>query len=190
MPEKLCHAELVSGLRRGDDMAIEQLCHDLGPPIIAFIRRRLKCYRLRTLYSAPGVFDWVTARLLAHLARGEYDIGQPQDLKKLLLWAAGRHMLTLARRRRRELAALGLKPADEAELEDVPCDREPSARAEVREALQRLRAAVTDWEWDLLNLRVEQRSWKEIASTLDGTPGGVQKAYKRLVRRLSKNCLH
>jgi hypothetical protein len=179
-------AELLRAVRRGDAAAAQELWRRYEPLLKREIRMRLQDTRLRQRFDESDICQSVMASFFVRMTSGEYDLETPEQLQRLLA-QMGRHKLTSqARRHRAECrdARRGEQlPAAGAILADGGTS--PSAVIAWRELLDRFRAALSDEERQLADLRAHGQSWADIAAQLGGTADGRRIQLGRAVSRVS-----
>jgi RNA polymerase sigma-70 factor (ECF subfamily) len=180
-------ADLVCRLRAGDPRAAEELVREYEPAIRMEVHCRLRDPRLRRAFDSLDVCQSVLASFFVRAAAGQYDLEQPDQLRKLLMGMARKKLLMQVRRqraRRRDVRRLEPIPGDDGLA--VAADPSPSGQCEARDLLHTLQQRLTPEERQLADLRAQGREWPDIAAQVGGTPGGRRKQLTRAVERVAR----
>jgi DNA-directed RNA polymerase specialized sigma24 family protein len=179
-------AELMRAVRRGDAGAAQELWRRFEPMLKREVRLRLRDTRLRQRFDESDVCQSVMASFFVRATSGEYELDTPEQLQRLLA-QMGRHKLaSQARRHQAECRdarrAEQLPPADA-----LPAGggASPSQFVAWQELLERFRAALSDEERQLADLRAQGQSWADIAALLGGTADGRRIQLGRAISRVS-----
>ena len=181
-------AELVGGLRSGDESAAAELVRRFEPEVRREIRIRFRLLdpRLRRLVDSVDVAQSVLASFLLRTAAGQFDLDAPEQLRGLLMAMARNKLGEAARRQRRRRRDLRRDQDGAADALDLAADDpSPSRLASGRELLRMFRERLSPEENQLASLRVEGHSWAGIAALLGGTPEARRKQYSRSVDRVA-----
>jgi DNA-directed RNA polymerase specialized sigma24 family protein len=128
------------------------------------------------------------ASFFVRAAAGQYDLGQPEDVLRLLV-VMTRHKLSNQRRRnqaeRRDYRRLEACTPEflDARSEQAPT---PSRMVAGRELLEEFRRRLSDEERQVADLRGQGREWAEIAVELGGTPEARRKQLARAIDRIER----
>jgi DNA-directed RNA polymerase specialized sigma24 family protein len=185
MAEKEDFAELMSAVRRGDADAAQELWRRFEPMLKREIRLRLRDTRLRQRFDESDICQSVMATFFVRATSGEFELETPEQLQHLLA-QMGRHKLVSQGRRhrakRRDAHRAEQFPAEDA----VPAADEasPSQIIAWRELLDRFRAALSDEERQLADLRAQGQAWADIAAQLGGTADGRRIQLGRAISRV------
>jgi RNA polymerase sigma-70 factor (ECF subfamily) len=118
-------------------------------------------------------------------ALGEYDLGRPEDLIRLLISMTRNKVVDATRRqraqRRDHRRATSLEAVDLAAVTPGP-----SQVAEGRELLAVIRGKLSEEERRLADLRANGREWGDIASEVGGTAEARRKQLTRAISRVSR----
>jgi RNA polymerase sigma factor (sigma-70 family) len=184
MPDETPFQELIARLRTGDGAAAEELVRRYEPAIRRVVRLRLTDTRLRRAFDSMDVCQSVLASFFVRAALGQYDLGSPDQLLKLLAQMA-RHKVTdhmrHERAERRDLARL----VGDAEAAGAVAagDASPSRQVAGKELLLEVRKRLSAEEAELADLRAQGREWADIGRERDESPEALR---KRLARGLDR----
>ena len=188
MAEDSEFTEFVRRIRAGDDQATRELVERYGPVIRREVRVRLRDPRLTRRFDHSDVCQSVMASFFVRVAAGQFDLEQPDQLRRLLV-AMTRHKLTQQVRRHRA----GRRDYRRSEVRDPEhLGRQPAAAPSPsrlvagRELLDEFRRRLSVEERQLADLRAQGYAWAEIAGRLGGTPGARSKQLARALDRLEQ----
>jgi RNA polymerase sigma-70 factor (ECF subfamily) len=186
MSEGTEFAEFIRRVRAGDDRAARELVERYEPVIRREVRLRLKDPRLGSRFDWTDVCQSVLASFFVRAASGQYDLGEPGQLVKLLVVMTRNKLANQARLHRAERRDYRrLEPHDLAELESRAIPQpSPSRMIAGRELLEEFRRRLSDEERALVDLRAQGCEWPEIAAQLGGTAQARRKQYARAVDRV------
>ena len=145
---------------------------------------RLLDPRLRRVLDSGDVCQSVLASFFVRAAAGQYELENAHDLLKLLVSMARKKSAEAARRQyqqRRDVRrheGLG-----ELEHPDRQVDS-PSQLAACAEIVQRVNEILTSEEQQIVHMRREGSSWKEIADAVGGTADGRRVQMARVADRI------
>jgi RNA polymerase sigma-70 factor (ECF subfamily) len=179
-------ADLVRRLRGGDPRAAEELVREYEPAIRLEVHCRLRDPRLRRAFDSLDVCQSVLASFFVRAAAGEYDLGQPQQLRKLLVGMARKKVLVQVRKQRAQCRDVRRLEPITREGAAVAADPSPSRQCEARDLLHSLQQRLTPEERQLAELRAQGREWPDIAAQVGGTPGGRRKQLTRAIDRVAR----
>jgi RNA polymerase sigma-70 factor (ECF subfamily) len=187
MSDDSIFADLVRRLRGGDPRAAEELVREYEPAIRLEVHCRLRDPRLRRVFDSMDVCQSVLASFFVRAAAGEYDLGRPQQLRKLLVGMARKKLLFQVRKQRAQCRDVRrLEPIARDDGAAVAADPSPSRQCEAQDLLHSLRQRLTPQERQLAELRAQGREWPDIADQLGGTPGGRRKQLTRAIDRVAR----
>jgi RNA polymerase sigma-70 factor (ECF subfamily) len=129
----------------------------------------------------------VLASFFVRAAAGQYDLEQPDQLRKLLAGMARKKLLFQVRKQQaqcRDFHRLEAIPQDDQVA--VAADPSPSRQCEAQELLQSFQQRLTPAERQLADLRAQGREWPDIATQVGGTPGGRRKQLTRAIDRVAR----
>src|SRR6516164_2725471 len=165
MPEANDFQDLIRRVRAGEEEAATDLVRRYEPAIRRAVRIRLGDTRLERAFDSMDVCQSVMASFFVRAALGQYELGAPEQLLKLLATMA-RHKL--ADRVDRERAAC----RDNRRVEEGGADtREvagtagsPSRQVAARELLEEVQRRLSPEERQLVDLRGQGLDWAAIAA--------------------------
>jgi RNA polymerase sigma-70 factor (ECF subfamily) len=162
-------ADFLWRIRGGDKDAARELVRRYEPLIRREVRLRIGDGRLNRSFDSQDVSQSVLASFFTRAASGEYELDQPEQLGRLLMTMARNRLVSRTRRERRLVRDVRRVLA-EPEVLDRLTDRQPSPSEIVsrKEQLDRLKAALTANEQQILELRALGLTWDEIAARLGG----------------------
>jgi RNA polymerase sigma factor (sigma-70 family) len=178
-------SDLITRVRAGDDAAATDLVRRYEPEIRREVRFLLRDPFLRRSFDSMDICQSVMGSFFLRAALGEYDIGRPEDLIRLLISMTRNKVVDATRRqraqRRDHRRATSL---DAVDVEAVTPS--PSKVVEHRELLAALRGKLNDEERQLADLRAQGREWADIAAEVGGTPDARRKQLSRAIERVSR----
>jgi len=124
----------------------------------------------------------VFASFFVRAAVGQYDLGQPAQLLRLLTAMARNKLVNEMRRRRRDLASRDSNLASLASAEAAQADKQVAAR----DLLEVFRSRLSPDERALADRRAAALEWQDIARELGGTAEGLRKRFARAVDRVAR----
>lgn len=175
---------LLARLREGDEDAARELVEVYEPYIRRAIRPQIAKYNLRAAIDSADICQSVLGGFLIRLALGQFQISSPQDLEHLLLGIMRKKFAHLVRREyasrrdRNRHQSLG----DEQVLVGGDATT-PDEIAMRRDLLERLQAKLSIGERHLLRMRLERRSWAEIAELVGETETTLRQRLSRALRQ-------
>jgi RNA polymerase sigma factor (sigma-70 family) len=181
-------SDFIRRVRAGDEEAARELVERYEPVIRREVRMRLRDPRLFSQLEWTDVCQSVMASFFVRAAAGQYDLGQPEDVLRLLV-VMTRHKLSNQRRRnqaeRRDYRRLEACTPEflDARSEQAPT---PSRMVAGRELLEEFRRRLSDEERQVADLRGQGREWAEIAVELGGTPEARRKQLARAIDRIER----
>jgi RNA polymerase sigma factor (sigma-70 family) len=181
-------SDFIRRVRAGDEEAARELVERYEPVIRREVRMRLRDPRLFSQFEWTDVCQSVMASFFVRAAAGQYDLGQPEDVLRLLV-VMTRHKLSNQRRRnqaeRRDYRRLEACTPEflDARSEQAPT---PSRMVAGRELLEEFRRRLSDEERQVADLRGQGREWAEIAVELGGTPEARRKQLARAIDRIER----
>jgi RNA polymerase sigma-70 factor (ECF subfamily) len=180
-------ADLVRRLRGGDPRAAEELVREYEPAIRMEVHCRLRDPRLRRAFDSMDVCQSVLASFFVRAAAGEYDLEQPQQLRKLLVGMARKKLLFQVRKQRAQCRdARRLEPIARDDCAAIATDPSPSRQCEAQDLLHGFQQRLTPEERQLAELRAQGLEWPDIAAQVGGTPGGRRKQLTRAIDRVAQ----
>jgi RNA polymerase sigma factor (sigma-70 family) len=178
-------AELIGRVRMGDQQAAAELLRRYEPVIRRTVRVRLRDARLRRFFDSMDICQSVLTSFFARAAGGQYELGQPEHLVRLLVTMTrnklihqiDKHMADCRDHRRVEDGAV-------EEREIVGSTSTPSQNAMTHELVQEAYRRLTPEERQLLDGRKEGREWSVLAAEMGDSPEALRKKLARAVQRV------
>src|SRR4051794_3453463 len=159
--------ELNTRVRAGDQTAATDLVRRYEPEIRREVRFLLRDPFLRRSFDSMDICQSVMSSFFLRAALGEYDLGKPEDLIRLLISMTRNKVVDATRRqraqRRDHRRATSLDAVDVAALTPSP-----SQVAEGRELLAAFRDKLSEDERRLADLRAHGKEWADIAGEVGG----------------------
>jgi RNA polymerase sigma-70 factor (ECF subfamily) len=180
-------AELIERVRGGDETAAADLVRQYEPAIRRTIRLRMRDPRLRRVLDSLDVCQSVLASFFARAALGQYDLGTPDQLEKLLAAMARNKVIKQVERQHAARRDQRRETPGSSDIWQAPApDPSPSKQVAGRELLEAFRARLTDEERSLVDLRASGREWPELAAQLGGSPEALRKKLARALDRVAQ----
>jgi RNA polymerase sigma-70 factor (ECF subfamily) len=179
-------ADLLARVRAGDSGAAEELIRRYEPVIRVTVRARLTDSRLRRVMDTMDICQSVLAGFFVRAAVGEYDLGEPNDLIRLLVRMTHNKIATQYRhhfRGRRDVRKV--QDLGDDGLDQIGGEPAPDRVAAGRELLAALRGKLSTDERAIADARGLGKSWQEIAEELGGTPEARRKQLARAIDRVA-----
>jgi RNA polymerase sigma-70 factor (ECF subfamily) len=186
MPDDSPFPDLMARVCRGEAGAAEELFRQFEAQVRLEVQMRLRDPRLRRLIDEADVCQSVMLSFFVRARLGEYDLADPNELRRLLAGMARNKLAAQARRhsagRRDFRRAAGLDGA-----ETVPAaGATPSQVVAGEELLRELRARLSAEEGRIAELRGAGRSWAEVAAELGGSADARRVQFQRAVARIGR----
>jgi len=129
----------------------------------------------------------VLASFFVRAAAGAYDLGQPDQLRKLLVGMARKKLLFQVRKQRAQCRDVRrLEPIAREDCAAVADGPSPSRQCETQDLFRTFQQRLTVEERQLSELRAQGREWLDIAAAVGGTPGGRRKQLTRAIERVAR----
>jgi RNA polymerase sigma-70 factor (ECF subfamily) len=179
--------DLIDRVRQGDQAAAAELVKRYEPAIRRTIRFRLANSGLAPILDSMDISQSVLGNFFVRAAAGEFDLGNAEQLLKLLTRMARNKLISKARQyqaARRDQRRVEQSPTVVYELADgneTPSDQ-VAAKELFREAYKRL----TPEEQRLVDLRGQGKEWSDIAEQLSGDPVLLRKRLSRAMDRVAR----
>lgn len=186
MSDDVTFADLISRVRRGDDLAAGELVRRYEPAIRRAVRFRLTDPRLRRTCDSMDVCQSVLMSFFVRAASGQYDLDTPEQLLRLLTTMARNKLLNQARMQQAARRDHRLATDDIADHDPVEPGAGPSRQAEAREMLQEVHKRLAPDELRLVELRNQGHDWNAIAELVGGNAPALRQKLHRALARLSK----
>ncbi len=177
--------ELINRVRAGDENAATILVRRYEPEVRREVRFLLRDPFLRRSFDSMDICQSVMGSFFLRAALGEYDLGRPEDLVRLLVSMTRNKVVDATRRQRAQRRDHRRSTSLEA-VDVAAATPSPSQVAEGRELLAAFRGKLSDEERQLADLRANGREWADIAGEVGGTAEARRKQLTRAVARVSK----
>jgi RNA polymerase sigma factor (sigma-70 family) len=187
MAEELSFAELIQRVRKGDADATARLWTEYESAVRRVARIRLLNSRLTRLVDSVDICQSVMATFFKRMARDEnnYEVATPGELIALLGSIARNKVTDKVRRQHTGRRDRTREEAGLADVRDFPArEATPSWELVVRELADKIKAAMTEEERQIQDLRNDGKEWKEIAEEIGGTAEGLRKKLERAWARI------
>ncbi|MBC8874799.1 MAG: sigma-70 family RNA polymerase sigma factor [Planctomycetes bacterium] len=187
MSEPESFTQLVARVRRGDDLAAEELIRRYEPDLRVIARVRLTDPALRRVIDSMDICQSIFANFFVRAAAGQFELETPEQLLRLLSAMVRNKVNDHARhahRQRRDARLVVATAADELPLADAGAT--PSRIVANQELLNELHERLSDDERLIVEQRTMGREWSEIADQIGGTPEAARKRYSRAIDRAVK----
>ena len=186
MAEDSSFADLICGIRAGDQEAAHQFVRQFESVIRRQVRIHLTDPKLCRLFDSEDVCQMIFASFFVRAAAGQYDLERPEQLLKLLATMARNKVASLARKQR-------ARPADQQRVEEsalhekvMTAEPGPSTVFVLGELRQEIDRRLSDEERQMVALRKEGRDWADIAAQLGGTPAARCMQFTRALNRVAR----
>ena len=180
-------ADWMARVRAGDAAAAAELVRLHERTVRVAVRVRLTDPRLRRQFDSMDVCQSVLASFFVRAAAGQYDLEQPDQLRKLLVGMARKKLLFQVRKQRAQCRDVRrLEPIGSGDYAAVAADPSPSRQCEVQDLLHTFQQRLTPEERHLAELRAQGREWPDIAAQVGGTPSGRRKQLTRAIARVAR----
>lgn len=180
-------ADFLRRIRQGDEEAATELVRRYEPLIRREVRLRLEDTRLIRSLDSMDISQSVLASFFVRAAAGEFDLQDPPQLMRLLVKMARNKLASQARwqfRKKREARRVDWQEDGTRSIPDHADG--PSQQLSIRELLERARAALSDEERRITELRKQNHTWEDVARELGGTPHGRRMQLNRAIDRITR----
>ena len=148
---------------------------------------RISDDRLNRAFDSLDVSQSVFANFFSRAATGEYQLERPEQLARLLVTMARNRLVSRVRRERRLVRDVRRLAAESSALDQVADGRpSPSEVFSRKEALELLKATLTNEEHQIFELRRGGLSWDEVALRLGGSGQARRMQLSRGLDRLAQ----
>ncbi len=177
--------DLMTRVRAGDEQAATDLVRRYEPEIRREVRFLLRDPFLRRSFDSMDICQSVMGSFFLRAALGEYDLGRPEDLVRLLISMTRNKVVDATRRQRAQRR--DHRRATSLDAVDVEARTPtPSAVVEGRELLALFRDRLNEEERQLADLRAQGREWADIAREVGGSADARRKQLTRAIARVSR----
>jgi RNA polymerase sigma-70 factor (ECF subfamily) len=174
--------ELIQQVRAGDENAAMELVKRYESAIRRAVRFRLSSTGLRSLFDSMDICQSVLASFFTRAAAGQYDVGTPEQLVRLLTTMARNKLVSHARKER--VNGMQQPATMVASNEPVSPEANPGDEASARELYRKALAWLSVEERELVDLRNRGYDWATIARQLNSTPVVLRKRLSRALDRV------
>jgi RNA polymerase sigma-70 factor (ECF subfamily) len=186
MPPDPSFDELIRRVGSGDEQAAAQLVGNFEPVVRRVLRARLRSARARREFDSMDICQSVFAIFFLRVAAGQYDLKEPDDLIKLLLTMTRNKVAEKMRRQHRLRRDSRRTVGGVKELSLAGRDQTPSSVVASKELLEQAQQRLSEEERQLVELRGQSLSWKEVAASLGGTAGARRNQLARALDRVAQ----
>src|SRR5215470_7179517 len=154
MSEERSFTELIQAVRSGDQEAAAELVRRYEPAIRRVIRFKLADPRLRRVIDTVDICQGVLGSFFVRASLGQYDLENPEQLRKLLVTMArnklAKHVQKQRAARRDNRRVVAESPEERGVTASAPS---PSEQLQAKELVQEVRRRLTPEEWELADQR-------------------------------------
>lgn len=180
-------AEQMERLRRGDPDAIRQFVDEYAPFLRRSLRYRIHNASLQSAADSVDICQSVFGGFLLRLCAGDYVIDSKENLLKLLVSIANKKFVSFQRRERRQrrdrYRTESLHSSTNAKDLEIMSD---CASIDNAELFREVRLRLTQHENQLLEMRSQSKSWREIADELCESEVVLRQRLSRALHRVSQ----
>lgn len=180
--------DFLRRIRLGDEQAAVELVERYEPIIRREVRMGISDGRLNRAFDSVDVCQSVLASFFSRAATGQYDLESPEQLVGLLMSMARNKLASLARRehRLRRDSRRVVETQPDALDQVIDESASPSDIVLKRELVDRMRAALSDEERQIADLRGEGLAWDDVATRLGGNAHARRKQLQRGIERAAR----
>jgi RNA polymerase sigma-70 factor (ECF subfamily) len=180
-------AELVRRVRAGDAAAAEEIVRDFESAVRVAVRTRLLDPALRRQFDSMDICQSVLASFFVRVAAGQYDLRHPAQLVALLTKMAHNKLAWHARHSLQQRRDVRRTPHSmDATASVASGAASPVRQALGRELLEQVWQHMGEELREVASLRLNGKSWSEIAATVGGTSESRRKQYQREMDRIAR----
>ena len=174
---------LVTRLRAGDDDAAAELVRLYEPDLRRFLRVRLaKSGSVKRAVESADICQLVFADFLPRVRKGEYDLDNAEQLRKLLFtMSRNKYLKTVKRYRAARRDAGRVSNQDVGDLQVAGLESTPSAKVSRAEQIELVLTRLTEQERFIADQRRARRSWSQIAQALGESADAVRVRFSRRI---------
>jgi len=177
--------DLIRGVRSGDEDAARALVAQFEPFILRVVRFRMRHRgdydRLRHDVGSTDVCQSVFKSLFERLKEGRFDLNQPKDMEKLLVAMV---RFKIANKARKLSVVWREVRSDAAPTERVDPRPGPEKSVDDKDLSEIISKRFSVDELEILNRRLDDQSWPEIAAAVGGTAESLRKKLERAFERV------
>jgi RNA polymerase sigma-70 factor (ECF subfamily) len=186
MSEDRGFRDLIRRARAGDQRAAEELLRGYEPALRLVVRRRLTDPSLRRLLDSTDVCQSVLGTFFVRLSLGQFDVGSPEQLMRLLAAMARNKVRNLRDEQQAACRDHRRNHGDGEVVDHLPDPADtPSRAVATQELLREVRGHLSEEEWRLVDLRYYQNcSWEAIAAQVGGQVDALRMRLQRALARV------
>lgn len=177
----LSFAELIEGVKSGDELAATQLVQEFEPVVRRELRFRLRDSNARRELDSMDISQSVLTNFFVRVATRQYDLNEQSDLVKLLVTMTRNKVAEELRRRHRQRRDSRRTVLGVEGMPLASADPTPSRVLAGKEILELVRHSLSGEERRLVDLRAQGLSWEEIADSLGGSADARRKQMARAI---------
>lgn len=178
--------KLIHRVRAGDQAAATELMQLYEPHVRRAIRLRMRDRGLRQFLDSTDISQSVMGNFFVHLQSGDFVIESPAQLIALLVRMAQnrvtdwvRHGRAMRNDYRRQIS---LTDADQVSRD---CDDPVATEVVTTELMTAVRQRLTPLERRLLERRIDEHSWQEIAEIEGASADALRVQLRRSLNRIA-----
>ena len=183
MPGQDDFHDLILKVRSGDQDAATSLVSQFEPFILRVVRLRMRnrgdFERLRHDVGSIDVCQSVFKSLFVRLKEGRFDLNQPQDMEKLLS-----SMIRFKIANKAHRLSVIYREALNLEFDLVAPGPGPEKSVDDQDLAEAVLGLFSLEELELLNRKLDDQSWPEIAAVLGASPDALRKKLDRAFERI------
>jgi RNA polymerase sigma factor (sigma-70 family) len=178
--------ELLVRIQGGDEEASAEFYRAYKPQLQRQTRAYLRAFGLplRRLSDSSDICQVVLADFLVGSAIGRYDIGNSEELRRLLARIAARRVIDLARKPEFRKPAVPVAGGGAEGVEVVARESSPASQIAVHELIEKAEQLMPEDAKRIVELRKDGVAWEEIGRRLGKSPEAVRKSHERAARRV------
>ncbi len=184
MTEPESFERLIERVRGGDDQAAGDLVRLYEPEVRRFVHFRLTTPALRRFVDSLDICQSVLANFFVHLDKGDLQLDNPDQLRRLLITMARNKLHDHARKMKAARRDVRRLAAGEGHLEHVADPvAEPDQQIMNEELVVAVRSQLSEDELYLIDQRFAGRSWNDLADELNTGSDALRKRMTRAMDR-------
>jgi len=185
MPGQDDFHDLIHRVRSGDEDATRALVSQFEPFILRVVRFRMRHRgdydRLRHDVASIDVCQSVFKSLFTRLKDGRFDLNQPKDMEKLL---SAMIRFKIANKARKMSVIWREVASERAATDRMDPGQGPEKPVDDKDVSEIIFQLFSVDELEVLNRRLDDQSWPEIATALGGSAEALRKKLERAFGRV------
>lgn len=175
---------MFNRVRLGDAAAAEELVRRFEADLRIIARARLFDPRLRQLMDSVDICQSIFGQFFFRAYAGQFDFESPEQLLKLLAAMVRNKVTDYARHYTSEKRDVGRVVEMDSQWH---VDNQPSILSQIaaRDLIEVCRQKMTADERVILDGRMQDQSWQQIAESVQAAPDAVRKKFMRALDRVS-----